>query len=270
MSQVLLGTVAIESTRWDRSMPARDDRASARPILLADWMDAIASAGFDGIELWERHLLDAERADRDRVVAHALPIRVWNSYVSLDDDDDASRIAIAAEVARVGATGIKFNVGNDVAQLDSYADRIGRWLDVLPSSVRLLCECHHTTSIAEEPSVAARIFEMAGSADRVQAIVHTNESDDHLRQRFDAYGARITHVHVNFLDFITNMAPALSEIEDLLAKKVALLQTLGFNGSWTIEFCHGLLTERDRPDFLIAQAAADLGILRTVLGERAG
>jgi sugar phosphate isomerase/epimerase len=96
-----------------------------------------------------------------------------------------------------------------------------------------------------------------------QAIVHSHEPPDRVRARFDAYGDRITHVHVNHLD--AGAAPRLADV-DVLADRVATLRALGFRGSWTIELVHGLLTDRDRPEVLVAQAAEDLGVLRAVLG----
>lgn len=265
--RVLLGTVAIEPTRWARMMPDHDPSTAQPQIVLADWMDAIADAGFDGIEVWEPHLHAASAADRRRVLDHDLPVGIWNSYVSLDDADATERTSIAAAAADAGATGIKFNVGNDSDAAEMYSDRIAEWLEALPESVRLLCECHHGISIAERPDVAASIFERSGPASRVQAIVHTHEADDDVRARFDAYGDRITHVHVNFLDFATMSAPPLVDITDRLAASVDLLTTLGFAGSWTIEFCHGVLTANDRPDFLMSQAAADLTTMRQILSE---
>jgi len=259
---IMLGTVAIEPLRWVRPIP--EDR---QPIDLAAWMDCIADAGFDGIEVWERHLLGVPMAERDQIVNHAPPIAVWNSYVSLDDDDPTQRAAIGTAAIAAGATGIKFNVGKDPAQIDAYAARVAEWLDAIPNAVRLLCECHAGTAIADDPVLAARFFERAGGPERVQAIVHTHESDEHLRARFDHYGDRISHVHVNFLDG-DGLAPPLAQREPRLVEVVSLLRSCGFDGSWTIEFCHGLNTERDRPDALIDQAADDLTVLRRILGDR--
>ena len=83
---ILLGTVAIEPARW---ADARADPADGAPlpalITLSSWLDPIAAAGFDGIELWERHLTAAEPAEATRILDHPLSIDVFNSYVSLDD-----------------------------------------------------------------------------------------------------------------------------------------------------------------------------------------
>ena len=266
--RILLGTVAIEPARWARREPPSGAAGERQPIVLIDWMDSIAAAGFDGIELWEQHLLSADPVDRRSILEHDLPIDIWNSYASLDDDDPAQRSAIGAHAAHAGAHAIKYNVGNDLCSLEAYAERIASWLDDLPDSIRLLCECHHDISIAERPEIAATIFDRAGPASRVQAIVHTHEADDQLRARFDAYGDRISHVHVNFLDFNSQTAPPLSLVADRLESRVELLSSLGFGGSWTIEFCHGLMTSDDRPAFLIQQAAADLVVLRAMIGSK--
>jgi sugar phosphate isomerase/epimerase len=248
---VLLGTVALEPNRWGAITPDR------RPTIdLADWLDDIADAGFDGIELWDGHASEA-------VLDHPIPVPVFNSYASLDDDAPEQRHAAAKQAAAAASTGLKFNVGTDATAVGMYAQRIAAWLDGLPPSVRLLCECHSGT-IAEQPAVATAILDAAGPPARVGAIVHTHESTDHLRARFDAYGDRIVHVHVNFLE--GGHAPPLADRLDELALKVELMRDLGFSGTWTIEFVHGVLTERDAPSHLIPQAARDLAVLNGVLG----
>ena len=178
---ILLGTVALEPNRWG----ALDVSGSAT-IRLSAWLPAIAAAGFDGIEVWDRHLTAAEPDEVDAVLRHPLAIEVLNSYVSLDDDDTAPRRAVAAWAARAQSHGIKFNVGPHVDEQARYGQRIAAWLEDLPASVTLLCECHAGSSIAADPAVAAAVLAAAGSPDRVQAIVHTHEAPDQLRRRFDA------------------------------------------------------------------------------------
>ena len=143
----------------------------------------------------------------------------------------------------------------------AYIDRLAQWLDDLPPETAALCECHQGISIAEGPAVAARILGHAGPAHRVQALVHTHDAPDLVRAKFDAYGERITHVHVNFLDFATMSHPTLADVADRLRSFVELVRSLGFTGSWTLEFVAGLLTDRDTPAMLVDPAAADLPVL---------
>ena len=259
--EIFLGTVAIEPNRW-----AQVDKGWGPTILVSEYLDLIADAGFDGIEIWDKHLSRAEAPEADAVVGHRLPIRVFNSYISLDEPNPAERVEVAEWVRRTQSTGVKFNVGNDPSAESVYAERIIEWLEVLPDDVALLCECHHGISIAEDPVVAARIFDGAGPPERLQAIVHTHENHDHVAARFDAYGERITHAHVNYLDFASGGGPPPLAEQERLAADVDHLRAAGFDGSWTIEFVHGTLSpHNDHVEFLLAEAGDDLAVLRRVL-----
>jgi sugar phosphate isomerase/epimerase len=257
---VLLGTVALEPNRWGTVEPS-----GAPTTIVSRWLDGIAAAGFDGIELWERHAT-SDPVEATAILAGPLPVTLWNTYASFDEVDPTERERVAGWVRRCRSRGVKFNVGPDPAQLDLYAERLASWVALLPEDAVALCECHAGISVAERPEVAAALFAAAGPADRVQAIVHSHESAEHLAARFDAYGERITHVHVNHLDPATGRAPRLAERAAELAATAAHLRSLGFRGSWTVEFVHGTLTDRDRPAELLAQAAEDLKVLREILG----
>ena len=260
MTEILLGTVAIEPNRWGSITPDRHPRTS-----VAEWLDRIAAAGFDGLELWDGHLVHAAPSARDRLLSSDVPIRIFNSYVGFDDPDDAERRAVAELVATSGARGVKFNVGNDPALEGAYTERLATWLEALPDDVAAICECHDGISIAEAPTVAARILDGAGPSHRAQALVHTHDSVERLAAKFDALGDRITHVHVNLLDFATLSHPRLAEAEDRLGTCVDQLRGYGFDGSWTIEFVAGVLSDDDHPAALLDQAAADLTVLRRLL-----
>lgn len=258
---VLLGTVALEPNRW-----ATVDRSGAPAAALSAWLQPLADAGFDGLELWERHVTE-DPAEAAAILAGPLPVTVLNTYASFDEADPSARQQAAAWATRLGARGVKFNVGNRPELLDAYATRLGEWVELLPHGTAALCECHQGLSVAETPEIAAALLHAAGPPDRVQAIVHTHETPEHLTARFEAYGERITHVHVNHLDPATGGAPRLADVRPQLEATVAHLGALGFRGSWTIEFVHGTLTDRDRPADLLAEAVDDLRMLREVLGE---
>ena len=258
--RILLGTVAIEPNRWSTI-----DASGAATVDLPEWLPTIADVGFDGLELWDRHLPD-DPAGATAVIDGPVPVAIFNSYVSFDDDDPSDRASVADQVRATRAEGVKCNVGNDPTAAADYAARLQDWVDQLPASVTVLCECHAGLSIAEDPATAAAIFTAVDRPGRVGAIVHTHEDDAHLRARFDAYGPLITHVHVNYLDQTTLTVPRLAERADDLHAKVDLLRRLGFAGSWTIEFTRGLLTPDDEPGQLLRQAAEDLAVLRAAIG----
>lgn len=251
--RVLLGTVLLEPNRWGQIDPQRRST-----IDVVEYLDRITEAGFDGIEIWEDHFIDTDESARSMLCPH---VGIYNSYTSLDEPEQNGRDGVAALVGQTAATGIKFNVGNDpLAELD-YAERIASWLDRLDEHQRLLCECHAGISLAEDPATAARIFAAAGPASRLQAIAHTHDEPELLREKFEAYGERITHVHVNYLP----EPPTLRDNIERIESTVTLLTSLGFTGSYTIEFTHGVLDPSATPAALLNNAIDDLVVLREIL-----
>jgi sugar phosphate isomerase/epimerase len=252
MSRIHLGTIALEPNRWYEITTERWGT-----IVVSDWLDEVADAGFDGIELWESHFRDAPPEEQQAILDHPLPIAVYNTYVSFDEEDDADRLAVAETIRRTGASKVKWNTGaeRDPATIDAYAARLARWAAAL-DDVELVCECHDGTAM-DDPATAARVL-AAGS----NALVHTHDDPELLRAKFAAYGDHVTHVHVNHL---FTGSPRLADIADELAGKVELLRTLGFAGTWTIEFVHGTGGPDDAPAPNLAQAADDLGVLRRIL-----
>lgn len=252
MAHVNLGTIVLEPNRW---FGVTQERWATTRI--SEWLDAIAAAGFDGIELWEAHFRDADGAEQQTIVDHPLPVSVYNTYVAFDDENDAERLAAAGHVVRTGATKVKWNTGpeRDEASLAAYAARLERWAAALPG-VELVCECHDGSAM-DDPVAAARVLS-AGS----NALFHTHDDVEVIRAKFDAYGDRITHVHVNHL---STGSPTLSEIRPELIEKIALVRDLGFDGTWTLEFVHGTGGPDDRPDLMFARAVDDLAVLRDLL-----
>ncbi|MEZ5246746.1 MAG: hypothetical protein R2707_16745 [Acidimicrobiales bacterium] len=252
MAHINLGTIVLEPNRW---FGVTNDRWATTRI--SEWLDPIEAAGFDGIELWEAHFRDADEAERRAIVDHPLPVAVYNTYVSFDEDDDTERLAAAELILRTGAPKVKWNTGpeRDDASLDAYAARLERWAAALPG-IELVCECHDGSAM-DDPAAAARVLS-AGS----NALFHTHDDVEVIRAKFDAYGDRITHVHVNHL---FTGSPALADIRDELVEKVSLVRDLGFDGTWTLEFVHGTGGDDDRPEPMFAHAVDDLAVLRDLL-----
>ena len=252
MTEVNFGTIVLEPNRW---FGVTKDQWGTTTI--SEWLDRIDAAGFDGIELWEPHFRDAAPSEQQAILDHRLPINVYNTYVSFDDPDDTERSAAATATKRSGATKVKWNTGpeRDDATLEAYADRLRQWAESLPG-VELVCECHDGSAM-DDPAVAARVL-AAGS----NALLHTHDDLDLIRAKFDAYGDRISHVHVNHL---FTGSPKLADIRDELTEKIDLLRTLGFSGTWTLEFVHGTGGDHDQPEPMFAQAVDDLAVLRSLL-----
>ncbi len=258
-AQIYLATIALEPNRW---FGITQDRWAT--ITVSRWLDRIRDAGFDGIELWEAHATGAEPAEFSAIFGHDLGVAMYNTYVSFDDESDTERKRAAEMTLRSGARKVKWNTGadRDEASLDAYGKRLARWVNELPG-VQTVCECHDGSAM-DDPEVAAKVLAAGGGPEAVGALVHTHDSHDLLRARFDAYGERICHVHINHLNL---KAPPLAQIRDEFTKTVGLLNDLGFDGTWSLEFVDGTLSELDNePEKLFAAAVADLAVLREILG----
>lgn len=139
---IYLGTIALEVNRH-----AAGKRPTIRP---SEWADRLLLAGFDGIELWENHVLLGPPEELNALRASALPVRIFNTYVEFTDDQEPARLRVAEWVRRLGATGVKFNFGAVPHQRRQYLANIRRFAAQLPPSTKLLCECHPGT-IAQAP-----------------------------------------------------------------------------------------------------------------------
>lgn len=239
---IYLASVLLEKNRWSSRTPS---------FKVSDWMPRIAEAGFDGIELWENHLLKADVAEREAVRNGPLSVAILNTYCNFDNDGAEARAA-SAEMARfLNVSGIKFNFGNDKAQERTYIKNLQVWRDELPTGCRLLCECHPGT-ILEDPDNAVKI--LAPLRGEVEIIVHAFGNDDGrgLRNWLETFGSAVTHVH------------AVLKNKQEAPERIALLQEYGFSGTWTIEFCEGVWKGAEM-DQLLATAAEDMKYLRKAI-----
>lgn len=252
---ILLGTIALEPNRWTTRTP------SFRVSEILPW---VREVGFDGLELWGPHFADSDDEERSALIDLSPPVLVYGGYTSMRADGAAGRVMEAEAAAMLSARMLKFNQGADPAAFDEEVANVLQWLDILPPSTALLCECHPGTTV-DTPAAAARAF-ARWPEDRVFAIVHPLVlTPDELDGWFDALGKRIVHAHMQTR---TSDGVFLSLVEDQerLYKRVEQMRARGFIGSWTIEFVKGTRTESDLLPYLMEQASADLITLSSVLG----
>jgi len=251
--QVYFATVLLELNRWT---PAK-----VPTFKVSEWAGAIREAGFAGLELWENHAALADADEQAALTRLPLPVPVFNSYCTFDDRGAAGRKAAAAFVKRFGCGAVKFNFGNDRAKIAEYVRNLDAWTRELPHGCRLLCECHGGT-VLETPDGARRVLEpLAG---RVEIIVHAFAGErETLRRWLDLFGPAVTHVHAAGR---VGQGPMLrlDDIADEAQARADLMKKAGFCGSWTIEFTRGVARPPEDRRALLANAAADLMLLRKI------
>lgn len=250
---ICLATVLLEKNRWSSKEPS---------FALSEWLAPIADAGFDGLELWENHLLKADPAETDAVRAGPLPVKVLNTYCGFDDESAEARAQAATLARKVNAGAVKFNFGNKPELAQRYRDNLLAWREDLPKGCRLLCECHPYT-ILEEPDQAAAV--LAPLLDEIEIIVHAFGGEDaDLQKRIDLFGSRITHVHAAGGGMDGFRYSPLGD-SPRVPKRIAMLRDAGFAGSWSIEFTNGVASPGESVPALLEAAADDARALRKEL-----
>lgn len=253
--RVYIGTILLERNRW-----ARGKQPTYR---VSQWVPRFKKAGFDGMELWENHAALASPTELEALRQSDFPMAVFNSYATFDPGGSASRLEAARLATLLGARGVKFNLGNDAAQRDTYVQSALEWQKRLPAGTRMLCECHSGT-IMEDPLVAKEVFASWGN-EAFQAIVHPFTTDTAALQRwFDCLGARITHAHVQLRDESGTMQ-LLERQPKVVDERLRLMREAGFAGSFTLEFAEGTGSPNESMEALFDAALADLSYLRECL-----
>jgi hypothetical protein len=239
---IYISSVLLEKNRWSTRVPS---------LKVSDWSRRLFDAGFDGIELWENHLLLVEAAERDAVLAGPLPVTVLNTYCAFDDAGAESRAASAKLAGFLSAPAVKFNLGDDPALAQVHIDNLTAWRELLPADCRLLCECHPGT-ILEEPERAAKIL---APLQDIEIIVHAFSGDDDtvLQRWLEAFGPAVTHIHGVLKD------------RSHVPGRIDILRSAGFSGTCSIEFCEGVAQPPEDMSRLLATAADDLHYLRKEL-----
>ena len=252
-NNIFLGTILLEKNRWGSRIPS---------YKVSEWLECFKKDGFDGIELWENHVMKADITELNDLIEKASPVAVFNTYDEFTDETAEYRQKTAAVINQLKANAVKFNFGNDASKLEEYIKNLIEWTQLLPKDCILLCECHPNT-VMEVPETAAKVFEQL-KEERYQAIIHVFDKPDVIRPWFGNLGARITHAHVRVVDEDNNRV-RLKFCSDTVKACLEVMQAAGFKGSFTIEFTEGVRTPGENIADLYSCALEDLVFLRDCL-----
>lgn len=263
---IYFGTILIEPNRWRSREPS---------FAVSDWMPRIREAGFDGIEIWENHALQADEAELQRLVEAEPSVAIYGTYDRCEDETAEQRRRITRVIHRLGAEGMKYNLGGQSARRSEYVNNAAGWAASFGPEFRMLCECHGGT-VAQEASEAVRAFEdmeavlagRDGARPRIEAILHMCVDIDSVKQRVETLGKRLTHVHVSKIRGTNaERGERLERRPEETAARLEVLREAGFSGTFTLEFTEGVV-KRQSPDdieMLFENAVADLHFLRQQL-----
>lgn len=240
LKEVYLGTVLLEKNRWSTRVP------TIRP---SEWAGPLKAAGFDGFELWENHVL-CQPGELEALQNCGLPVSVFNTYLVFDEEPFSRYEEVAAAITALGAKKVKFNLENQ-SDLTATREKVLKFLSLLPSDCKMLCECHPGT-VLEDPATAAAFFETL-PADRFGVILHANDDPALVAARYDALGRWVEHLHSR------TTGPEDAQLKAC----IRLLQDKGFSGTATIEFVRtSFLGQEEDPVACMNYAIEDMHALK--------
>ncbi|MDQ1911727.1 hypothetical protein RAC89_15090 [Paenibacillus sp. GD4] len=252
MYQINIGTVLLEKNRWGSRLPS---------FRVSEWIDRFHADRFDGIELWENHAMLCGEEELELLRKYGAPIEVFNSYASFDEEGAAHRQAAAKLIRALSARGVKYNLGKQASEMETYLDNLYRWAEQLPEDFRLLCECHPGT-VMEDPAFAEKVFRQFKDT-RFQAIVHFPSTPEQLDEWFGRLGGTISHIHVQLRN-TQNECVKLESDPERVDQGIEILAKYNYRGTFTIEFTEGVSSHENKEELYHA-AVADSRFLRSLL-----
>ena len=252
--EFLLASILLEPARWRPGRPPT--------LRVSEWSDRVAAAGFDGWELFENHYRKASQQEQAALAASALPVRVLNTYEAFTGSEPNSHQEALTTALRLGASGIKFNVGRERSSWPEEKKAIGAAVQRLGPATQLLCECHPGTSL--ETSDALRDFIAGPTGWPFGIIVHPFLiTPEQILDWGLVAGPHLRHAHVQMRGPDgPNHFIALADDAPRARDCLAALAATGFAGSFSFEFAAPTGRADETPETLFAAARQDLDFLR--------
>ena len=231
---------------------------------VSEWTDRFAGAGFDGMELWEYHATLAGPEEAKALQETAFPTTIFNTYASMDEAGREDRERATRWVERLQPWGIKFNVGKQPEERETYLTKVREWRAQLPGDVTLLCECHPGT-IIEEPDAAKQFFDDL-NVNNWGIIVHPFNRLESIQAWFDTFGSAIMHAHLQ-MRTDDRQVIRFDRRPERTREAVRIMSEAGFQGSCSFEFTEGMNIPDETIEDLWKNVLRDLFYLRTVLSQ---
>ncbi|MHC4917909.1 MAG: sugar phosphate isomerase/epimerase family protein [Planctomycetota bacterium] len=249
-----MGTILLDVNRWKRPEKVPSYRVS-------EWVGRFREAGFDGMELWQYHATRCGEEELEALLACGWPPALFNIYPTFTGAEMEEIAELSALAGKLGAGGVKFNIGAEPERREEYLANLKRWREVLPAGVRPMCECHPGTVI-EEPAEARRFFDELDS-DGWEIIVHPFSRIESLEEWLKLFGPAVTHAHLQMRE--ERAIVRFDSRPDVARKAADLLGEYGFAGSLTLEFAAGTGSPGENIEDLFRTALDDLAFVRELI-----
>ena len=246
--KIYLGTIALEKNRWSSRVPS---------YLVSEWLPKIIAAGFDGLELWENHVLQSP-GEAEKLKNSVFPIAIYNHYGTFSNTaEDIHKREKAVEMINfLGAGAVKFNVGNDPALLAVYKENVLRMADAIDGT--MFCECHANTLLEFNDDIVAFFSDLCPQ--KFQLMVHPFIEPKLLQEKFELFGSRLSHIHSQLSDdsgkriCLENWPERVTACLDIIKEH---------NCNFTVEFTELTNAPGENIDDLFTNTIRDLKFIRS-------
>jgi hypothetical protein len=257
---IYLSTLLLEKNRSNGKGPT---------LLVSDWTEPIAEAGFAGVEIWINHLALASRSEWELIKQNAQESDLLIAHISaalpVDASDKSRRLrdAIVEACDYFRQDALKFSVLPDPKSkggMDEAMDFAKTWAQDVPRDVALIYDAGEGESGASGLEKAKRVF---GGGGRCKAALHP----------FLMSPAELDAALKSFGDFLGNLGVEakrdgnwshLSELPEA-AKLAAAVRKSNFKGTWSLDFTKGVGLPGENIDRLFDNAEKDLNFLLETL-----
>lgn len=255
-NDVYLATVLLEPNRWGSRDPSID---------LREWLPRVKAAGFDGIEIWDDHLLKTEPAVAAAIASDEFPT-ILNHYDTGLDASSAAREKLHKLITHIGCRGMKWNGPKGTEGAAECLRNMRPWIEQFPSNFLALCECHPGTVFENIPEFAESTANWNTPPPVILHLLNMDADDVHYM--LTHFPERVAHIHLQMRHEHDNSIMRLDERPDLFQEQIKILKDADFAGSYSIEFTKGC-THADGPDIetLFSHALQDLKFLRGELNK---
>jgi len=247
--KIYLGTIALEKNRWSSRVPS---------YLVSEWLPKIKAAGFDGLELWENHVLQSP-GEAEKLKNSGVPIAIYNHYGTFSNspEDVAKREQAIEMINFLDAGAVKYNVGNDPALLPEYRENILRMADAINGT--MLCECHGNTLLEFNDEIVSFFKDLCPQ--KFQVMVHPFIEPSLLDEKFELFGSRLSHIHSQ-LSGDSGERICLDRWPERVTACLDVMKKHNFAGNFTVEFTELTATPGENIHDLFTNTIRDLTFIR--------
>jgi hypothetical protein len=258
---IYLSTLLLEKNRGNGKGPT---------LLVSDWTEQIAEAGFAGLEIWMNHLLLASRSEweliKERAQESDLLLATISTPVPADASDKSRRLrdAVVEACDYFRPDNLKFGLAEDGRAkgpdaADAALEFVKTWTRDVPREVNLL----YDAGAGESGMAGLEKARKTLAGGRYKAVLHP----------FLMPASELDAALAAFGDFVGNLGvqakldgqwSLLLEIEGGL-KIPSVARARNYKGTWTLEFTKGAGQPGENIDRMFDNAEKDLNFLLEAL-----